>query len=71
MIYILIQGADGFKCDFESKSWCGIRQSKTDNFDWAFRSGRTPSGSKGTGPDKAHSGKYYVYAEASLPQKSG
>ncbi|MEM0998546.1 MAG: M43 family zinc metalloprotease [Bacteroidota bacterium] len=40
-------------------------QSSSDDFDWARRSGTTPS--SGTGPSSAASGTFYVYVEASNP----
>lgn len=40
-------------------------QSAADDFDWANRSGSTPS--SGTGPSGAAAGSYYMYMEASSP----
>ena len=40
-----------------------------DQFDWTRQSGRTPSGF--TGPERAYTGKYYIYIEASDPRKPG
>lgn len=40
-------------------------QSTADDFDWARRSGSTPS--SGTGPSSAASGSFYMYVEASSP----
>nr|VFJ74088.1 MAG: MAM domain-containing protein, meprin/A5/mu [Candidatus Kentron sp. FW] len=41
--------------------WTAIED--TSLYDWARRTGRTPSG--GTGPSGAHEGEYYVYLETS------
>ena len=40
-------------------------QGTGDDFDWALRTGATPSG--GTGPSSASVGSFYVYMEASYP----
>jgi len=53
-------------CDFEG-SLCGWVQSKSDQFDWSFRSGKTPSSN--TGPTKAFKGSQYLFIEASNPRK--
>ncbi|WP_378176049.1 endonuclease [Aquimarina sp. SS2-1] len=39
-----------------------------DDFNWATRSGSTPS--SGTGPGSANSGSYYIYMESSTPNYS-
>lgn len=41
------------------------KQSTSDDFNWATRSGSTPSSN--TGPSGANDGSYYVYMEASSP----
>ena len=55
-----------WSCSFEIQngdpSWCDVTQSRNDDFDWTRREGATPSDP--TGPDSAHSGRYYVYIEA-------
>ncbi|BDS11020.1 trypsin-like peptidase domain-containing protein [Aureispira anguillae] len=43
-------------------------QGSGDNFDWATRSGSTPSSN--TGPSAASSGTYYIYMESSSPNYS-
>ncbi|PWI29899.1 peptidase S8 [Flavobacteriaceae bacterium LYZ1037] len=43
-------------------------QSTSDNFNWALRSGSTPSSN--TGPSSASAGSYYVYMESSSPNYS-
>ncbi|MEM5563461.1 immunoglobulin-like domain-containing protein [Psychroserpens sp. AS72] len=43
-------------------------QGSGDDFNWATRSGSTPSGS--TGPSSADSGSYYIYMESSSPNYS-
>jgi V8-like Glu-specific endopeptidase len=43
-------------------------QGSGDNFDWATRSGTTPSSN--TGPSSANSGSYYIYMESSTPNYS-
>ncbi len=40
-------------------------QGSGDNFDWALRSGTTPS--SGTGPSEASEGSHYIYMETSTP----
>lgn len=60
--------SDLMNCDFESSSWqtdsgCGLVQSYSDNFQWSWRSGSTPSSS--TGPSSASKGSYYLYIETS------
>lgn len=61
------QGKFHFSCGFEegdhTPESCGILQSQDDVFDWSVGKGPTPS--VATGPDKAHSGDYYVFIEAS------
>ncbi|KAI0225936.1 Zinc metalloproteinase dpy-31 [Lamellibrachia satsuma] len=62
-----------WQCDFEGSSGegstCDMVQSKEDNFDWTLKTGATPS--RPTGPDSAHSGKYYIYIETSNPRRYG
>lgn len=60
--------SDLMNCDFESSSWqtdsgCGLVQSYSDDFQWSWRSGSTPSSS--TGPSSASKGSYYLYIETS------
>ncbi|CAA6803727.1 MAG: Serine protease [uncultured Aureispira sp.] len=43
-------------------------QDSGDDFDWATRSGSTPSSN--TGPSAANSGSYYIYMESSSPNYS-
>ncbi|MFC0603350.1 immunoglobulin-like domain-containing protein [Winogradskyella pulchriflava] len=43
-------------------------QSTSDDFNWATRSGTTPSSN--TGPSSADSGSYYIYMESSSPNYS-
>ncbi|CAM1358651.1 trypsin-like peptidase domain-containing protein [Tenacibaculum xiamenense] len=43
-------------------SW---KQSTSDDFNWATRSGSTPS--RNTGPSSANAGSYYLYVESSSP----
>lgn len=51
-------------CGFEGKTLCGFfQETETDNFDWEWIKGKTPS--KGTGPSKDHTcqsdrGKLYL-----------
>lgn len=52
--------AQGFESGFGSWTQAG-----SDDFDWARRSGSTPSGS--TGPSSASEGSFYLYVEASSP----
>lgn len=59
-----------FACTFEEEeSNCFFEDSQNDDFDWKRKSGKT--GSRYTGPQAAEEGNYYVYTEASKPQKSG
>uniref|UniRef100_K1PII8 MAM domain-containing glycosylphosphatidylinositol anchor protein 2 n=1 Tax=Magallana gigas TaxID=29159 RepID=K1PII8_MAGGI len=59
-----------FACTFEEEeSNCFLEDSQNDDFDWKRKSGRT--GSHYTGPQAAEQGDYYVYTEASRPQRSG
>ena len=61
-----------WSCDFEDDAQpiCDmIQDTNTDQFDWTRQSGRTRSGF--TGPNKAYTGKHYIYIEASDPRKSG
>ena len=39
----------------------GWSQSSTDDFDWSWRYGGTPSGN--TGPSSAYDGSFYMYTE--------
>ncbi|QSE97887.1 S8 family serine peptidase [Fulvivirga lutea] len=52
--------SDGFESGFG-----GWSQVSGDDFNWARRSGSTPSGS--TGPSAASEGSFYLYVEASSP----
>ena len=58
-------GSDGllFLCGFEDDDLCDMKQGTDDEFDWASRSGSTPSES--TGPSAAMKGSKYIYTEAS------
>lgn len=46
----------------------GWTQSTADDFNWALRSGSTPSSN--TGPSSAYQGSYYLYIESSSPNYS-
>ena len=51
-----------FERNIDSPSqWAGVTQDSPDVFDWSFKRGSTPTWR--TGPDKAASGDYYIYAE--------
>ena len=79
-IRVLLVG-DYFSCDMERDSRndfvCQIRQDTSDQFDWTWRQGRTPTGTSFdrrlpdgrripvTGPERAQTGAYYLYIEAS------
>ncbi|XP_055957690.1 MAM and LDL-receptor class A domain-containing protein 1-like [Patella vulgata] len=60
-------------CDFEGSDICGYQQDTNDDFDWTRNHGTTKS--TGTGPSSDHTygtpNGYYMFIEASLPQKSG
>ena len=72
---------DYFSCDMErdarNEFVCQIRQDTSDQFDWTWRQGRTPTGTSFdrrlpdgrripvTGPERAQTGAYYLYIEAS------
>ncbi len=64
--------ADGCNClssfpyyeDFENTFGLWT-QDAGDDFDWALRTGGTPS--SGTGPSSANTGSYYIYVESSNP----
>jgi uncharacterized protein YegL len=65
-----------WECTFEipeeggKKEACGISQeANKDQFDWTLGSGPTPS--QHTGPEKAFSGDYYMFIEASSPRQPG
>ncbi|XP_013416941.1 MAM and LDL-receptor class A domain-containing protein 1 [Lingula anatina] len=62
-----------FKCDFGEgqQETCGIEQAETDDFDWSFKCGSTPS--IGTGPVVGHTDggllDFYMFTETSgIPQ---
>ncbi|KAL5019623.1 hypothetical protein ScPMuIL_002515 [Solemya velum] len=62
--------AAAISCDFESyPDDCFLKNVKDDSFDWFAKTGQTPSSS--TGPNSAHSGKQYMFIEASKPQRKG
>ena len=62
-----------WQCDFEvnggAATWCGIEQNPGNTFKWRLTEGATPS--VDTGPDRAYSGRYYIFAESSQPIKTG
>ena len=55
--------SEGFESGFG-----GWSQGSGDDFDWARRSGTTPSSN--TGPSSANEGSFYMYVEASAPNYS-
>ncbi|KAI8780792.1 MAM and LDL-receptor class A domain-containing protein 2, partial [Biomphalaria glabrata] len=55
-------------CSFETRNLCAWSQSNDDQFDWTLFNGTTAT--YGTGPRAAHTGRWYIYAEASSPQKA-
>ncbi|KAH3811674.1 hypothetical protein DPMN_140086 [Dreissena polymorpha] len=65
--------ANTTECDFEQTTLCGYSQDNTDNFDWTWNSGDTPSSL--TGPSTDHttgnSTGHYVYIESSAPRTNG
>ncbi|PFX20172.1 zinc metalloproteinase nas-15-like [Stylophora pistillata] len=65
---VIPPSAVSFSCNFDEDA-CGFQQSSTDKFDWKRRKGPTPSG--GTGPNKDHTSRngYYMFIEASYPQR--
>jgi hypothetical protein len=60
-------------CDFEQEDLCGWSQDTTDDFDWLWNKGETPTIM--TGPSNDHttnsSEGHYLFMESSSPQKSG
>ncbi|XP_046380134.2 MAM and LDL-receptor class A domain-containing protein 1-like [Haliotis rufescens] len=52
-------------CDFE-RDFCSWTQSQTDNTDWIYHTGGTPTGSTGPSSDHTTGHGYYVYMETSL-----
>ncbi|XP_076084499.1 MAM and LDL-receptor class A domain-containing protein 1-like isoform X1 [Mytilus galloprovincialis] len=58
-----------FRCDFETDAPCIFKESSQDEFDWTRHSLTTPS--TDTGPEKAATGIYYIYTEASYPRTFG
>ncbi|CAG5132826.1 unnamed protein product, partial [Candidula unifasciata] len=60
-------------CDFENDNLCGWNQDNTDDFDWTWHSGETPTAN--TGPRFDHttnsSEGHYLFMESSAPQKTG
>ena len=65
-----------WRCTFETNegaaTLCGLSQDftyDTQGFDWTLWKGATPS--KETGPDRAYSGDFYLYIEASNPRRQG
>lgn len=72
---------DYYSCDMERDArndvQCQIRQDTSDQFDWSWRQGRTPTGASFdrrfedgtrypvTGPERAQSGTFFLYIEAS------
>lgn len=60
--------AVGHVCTFESSS-CFLVDSANDDFDWTRRQYNTPS--RGTGPDSAYEGQYFLYTEGSSPRTQG
>ncbi|XP_068697308.1 uncharacterized protein [Montipora foliosa] len=58
-------------CNFDAQSLCEFTQGKGDQFDWTLNEGATSS-APDTGPTNGVFSKgYYIYAEASVPRKSG
>ena len=53
-------------CSFEV-NFCGLTQRQDDQFDWVRLQNNTETA--GTGPAQAESDSWYIYAEASYPQK--
>jgi subtilisin family serine protease len=62
--YIELPYSESFEFGFGQ--WA---QSVNDDFDWARKTGPTPTPK--TGPKKAYNGSYYIYTEASSPQAPG
>eukprot|EP00057_Strongylocentrotus_purpuratus_P007164 XP_011661638.1 PREDICTED: MAM and LDL-receptor class A domain-containing protein 1-like [Strongylocentrotus purpuratus] len=60
-------------CDFENSLLCGYRQDTTDNFDWTYGSGDTPTSLTGPSVDVTYGTAYghYMYIEASQPSSPG
>ena len=58
----------GWSCDFNS-DLCGMTQLQGDDFDWARKTGYTPSAMTGPTHDITGNG-YYMFIEASSPQKT-
>ncbi|XP_073238534.1 chymotrypsinogen B-like isoform X2 [Porites lutea] len=66
-LMLTLSSAEDPACDFE-RNLCEWRQSKSDQFDWTRKSGRTASSN--TGPSSGHGGKgYYIYIETSSPRR--
>ncbi|XP_071486325.1 MAM and LDL-receptor class A domain-containing protein 1-like [Diadema antillarum] len=60
-------------CDFENSLICGYRQDATDNFDWTYWSGDTPTPLTGPSVDVTYGSAYghYMYIETSRPNTPG
>ncbi|BFZ16139.1 hypothetical protein BsWGS_19178 [Bradybaena similaris] len=60
-------------CDFETSTFCGWSQDDTDDFDWTWSKGETPTAN--TGPRFDHTTNspegHYLFMESSAPQKTG
>ncbi|XP_066300036.1 MAM and LDL-receptor class A domain-containing protein 1-like [Branchiostoma lanceolatum] len=60
-------------CDFEDATVCGYTQSGTDDFDWTWQSGDTPTSNSGPTNDHTYGtgAGHYFYVEASSPRQPG
>ncbi|XP_013409923.1 MAM and LDL-receptor class A domain-containing protein 1 isoform X1 [Lingula anatina] len=57
-----------FTCNFD-KNVCGFTQSSSDQFDWTRHQGNTSSPKTGPSKDHTTGSGYYMYIEASSPQR--
>nr|XP_054757011.1 MAM and LDL-receptor class A domain-containing protein 1-like [Lytechinus pictus] len=60
-------------CNFENSLICGYQQDATDNFDWTYGSGDTPTPLTGPSADVTYGTAFghYMYIEASQPNSPG
>ncbi|GFR70367.1 MAM and LDL-receptor class A domain-containing protein 2-like, partial [Elysia marginata] len=63
--------SDALFCDFHGGDFCNYFQSQNDDFQWSYTNKPTPSQLTGPAGDHTTGTGYYVYVEASTPQKPG
>ncbi|GFN85250.1 MAM and LDL-receptor class a domain-containing protein 2-like [Plakobranchus ocellatus] len=63
--------SDALDCSFKGGNFCNYFQSQNDDFQWSLSNQPTPSQNTGPAGDHTTGSDYYVYIEASTPQRPG